>query len=103
MIDPVGLAGVGGVEPVGPNRGRSHGDAGAVAGNFRDLLMKNLEQVNELQRDASEAVEDLTAGRRDDVESVLVATAKADAAFRMLLTVRNKMMDAYNELQSMRV
>ena len=65
--------------------------------------MKNLEQVNELQKDASEAIEDLTSGRRDDVESVLIATAKADAAFQMLLSVRNKMMDAYNELQSIRV
>lgn len=108
MIDPVGLAGAGSVGPIGPGQ---PGDQTKSAqpnqptqpGVFADLLMKNLEQVNELQQDATQAIEDLSTGRRNDVESVLAATAKADAAFRMLLGVRNKMMDAYNELQSIRV
>ncbi|MHC4991295.1 MAG: flagellar hook-basal body complex protein FliE, partial [Planctomycetota bacterium] len=54
-------------------------------------------------RDAKEAVEDLAAGRRDDVEGVILATEKADTAFRMLLAVRNKMMDAYQEIKELRV
>jgi flagellar hook-basal body complex protein FliE len=37
------------------------------------------------------------------VETVLAATAKADLAFRMLLQVRNKVMDSYNELKDVRV
>ena len=48
-------------------------------------------------------VEDLAAGRRNDVESVIIATQKADTAFRMLLQVRNKMMDAYEEIKQVRV
>jgi len=65
--------------------------------------MENLQEVNKLQTDASDAVSDLQAGRRDDVETVLAATAKADLAFRMLLQVRNKVMDSYNELKDVRV
>jgi flagellar hook-basal body complex protein FliE len=70
---------------------------------FRQLLQEQIDKVNQLQRDASEAIEDLAAGRRDDVESVLIATQKADTAFRLLLQVRNKVMDAYDEVKQMRV
>ena len=65
--------------------------------------MGHLNEVNELQQNATEAIEDLTTGRRTDVEGVLVATEQADAAFRMLLQVRNKMIDAYDELRQIRV
>ncbi len=41
-------------------------------------------------------------GRRDDVETVMAATAKADMAFQMLMQVRNKMLDAYEELKQVR-
>jgi flagellar hook-basal body complex protein FliE len=59
--------------------------------------------VNQLQRDATEAMEDLATGGRDDVESVLIATQKADTAFRLLLQVRNKVLDAYEEVKQIRV
>lgn len=78
--------------------------AGAAGGQgFKDLLMQNIEQVNKLQEDATTAIEDLTTGKRDDVESVLLATAKADNAFRLLQQVRNKVFDAYKEIQQLRV
>ncbi len=65
--------------------------------------MENLEEVNRLQQDAEKAIEDLSTGRRDDVANVMTAKAKADLAFKMLLQVRNKLMDAYNEVKEMRV
>ena len=43
------------------------------------------------------------AGRRDDIEGVLIAARKADTAFRMLLQVRNKVLDAYEEVKQLRV
>lgn len=78
---------------------------GQAAGgpSFKQMLQDQIEQVNELQRDAKEAVEDLATGRRDDVESVIIATQKADTAFRMLLQVRNKVMDAYDEIKQLRI
>lgn len=65
--------------------------------------MQNLREVNELQQDATRAVEDLQAGRRTDYEGVILATQKADTAFRMLQSLRNKVVDAYEELKQMRV
>jgi len=102
MHDPVGIIGAGrtpAVLPQGAGRG-----GGAVDGpDFKTFLQEQIAEVNALQQDAKEAVEDLAAGRRDDMESVIVATEKADAAFQMLLAVRNKMMDAYQEIKELRV
>ncbi len=70
---------------------------------FKEVLQNQIEKVNELQRDATAAIEDLAAGRSDDIEGVLIATEKADTAFRLLLQVRNKVLDAYEEVKQMRV
>ena len=70
---------------------------------FKELLTGEIEKVNDLQRDAQRALEDLATGNRDDVEGVLLATQKADTAFKLLLQVRNKVMDAYDEVKQIRV
>ena len=75
----------------------------AGGASFSDMLQEQLDTVNQLQRDAKEAIEDLMSGRRVDVESVMIATQKADTAFRLLLQVRNKVMAAYDELKQIRV
>lgn len=103
MVDPVGL--IGAQQAAGLNPAlRPGGPTPAADGpSFKDVLLDNLNKVNELQQDATHAIEDLQAGRRNDLETVLMATAKADTAFKMLLNVRNKMMDAYNEIREIRV
>lgn len=102
MPDPLGLIGGNGqVSPhVSPN---ARADSAAGAQDFKNLLMKNIEQVNRLQQDAESAIEELAAGRRDDIAGVMIAKQKADLAFKTLLQVRNKLMDAYEEIQQMRV
>ena len=101
MSDPVGL--ISNAGGAGPMRGGKPGEAAADADGFRDLLMANINKVNQLQEDATKAIEDLQTGQRDDVEGVLLATAKADTAFRLLQQVRNKVFEAYREIQQIRV
>lgn len=106
MSDPLGLiqGGAGGVHGPGGMMPRATRPAsGAEGPSFRDVLMKNLEQVNELQQDATRAIEQLQTGERTDVEGVILATQKADLAFRALQSVRNRMMDAVEEIKQMRV
>jgi flagellar hook-basal body complex protein FliE len=100
VSDPVGLIGTGGVGPIRPDRPAV---GSPDQSPFKDLLLKNIREVNRLQADAEEAIEDLQAGRRDDVESVIIATNKADTAFKMLQALRNRVMQAYEEIQQMRV
>ena len=97
MPDPVGLIG-------SINRDLPALTAKPAEGpGFKNLLEEQIDKVNQLQRDATEAIEGLATGQRDDVESVLIATQKADTAFRLLLQVRNKVLDAYEEVKQIRI
>ena len=108
MTDPLGLigrglGGSGGIGGFGPGDA-AQGAGGADGGpSFKDVLMENIKQVNDLQQDATKAVEDLTTGKRNDVEGVMLATQKADTAFKMLVQLRNKMQGAYEEIKQLRV
>ena len=88
--------------PVGPGTGPAQAPETQDA-SFGNLLKGEINKVNELQQDAQIAAEDLAAGRRDDIEGVLYAAKKADTAFKMLLQVRNKVLEAYEEVKQMRV
>lgn len=103
MSDPLGLiSNSGGMQSL-QNTGKAAGAQAQGGPSFKEVLMKNIEQVSKLQQEAEMAVEDLAAGRRDDYQGVMIAKAKADMAFKMLLQVRNKMVDAYEEVKQMRV
>lgn len=105
MSDPVGLIGAGGASPIHPRPGgvKVERDGAAGGPDFAAMLKDNLREVNEMQQDASRAVEDLVSGKRDDLEGVILATEKADIAFKMLQSMRNKVMDAYEEIKGIRV
>ena len=107
MTDPLGLIpgtqGTSPIHPGGPGARRSGGPDQAEGASFKDALMKQLDQVNRLQQDAETAIEDVVAGKRDDLDNVMIAKQKADIAFQMLLQVRNQMMDAYEEIKQIRV
>lgn len=102
MTDPLGLiGGAGGVHNTPLQRPQDKPQPGGPS--FKDVLLKNLEQVNQLQQEATTAIEDLQTGKRDDLEGVLLATQKADLAFKTLLAVRNKVQAAYEEIKQIRV
>ena len=103
MTDPVGLIGNSGALNRDLSQLQNLGQSKETGSSFADTLQEQIDTVNELQRDAKEAVEDMLAGRRVDVESVMIATQKADTAFRLLLQVRNKVLAAYDELKQIRV
>lgn len=104
MSDPVGLIGASGATP-NPFKAQAQRAAGNDGGGapFAQYLKKSLDEVNGLQQDANRAVEDLVSGKRDDLEGVIIATEKADTAFRMLQQMRNKVMSAYEEIKQVRV
>lgn len=69
---------------------------------FGEVLKQALGEVNRMQVDAESAVEDLLTGKRDDVARVMVALQKADLAFETMMQIRNKLLDAYQEIMRMR-
>lgn len=105
MSDPLGLINSPG--PIAPLRPPGVGGPQAqrpIEGpSFKDTLMKEIHEVDQLQEQATRAIEDFSTGRRDDIEGVMQATLQADTAFQMLMQVRNKLMDAYEEVKQIRV
>lgn len=100
--DPLGLiGGAGGAGGAGGLRGAPTPQPKGPG--FKQVLLDELNQANALQQDTTKAVEDLASGKRTDVENVILATQKADNAFRMLQSLRNRVMEAYEEVKQVRV
>lgn len=77
----------------------STGKAGSS--QFGDTFRKYLDEVNQLQQDASQAVQDNVTGTSDDLDGVMAAMEKSDLAFKTLMAIRTKLLDAYEELKNM--
>ncbi len=72
-------------------------------GSFKGFLLDSIREVNSMQQDADQAVEKLVAGEDVNPAEVLTAVQKADIAFKLMMQIRNKMVQAYNDIQSIRV
>ena len=73
------------------------------AGSFKDMLLDSIQDVNNMQQQADQAVETLMTGGEVDPAEVLTAVQKADLAFRLMMQMRNKMMQVYQEVKDIRV
>ncbi|MEX0586089.1 MAG: flagellar hook-basal body complex protein FliE [Pirellulales bacterium] len=71
--------------------------------SFKDVLLESIQEVNRMQADADSAVERLATGDDVNPAEVLTAVQKADLAFRMMMQVRNKLFEAYQEFKDIRV
>ena len=83
--------------------GQSAGGANVSGASFSDMLQNSIEEVSKLQQDASRAVEDLLTQRTENVTGVMTAMEKADLAFKTLLAIRGKLMDAYEEIKNIAI
>jgi flagellar hook-basal body complex protein FliE len=84
-----------------PLMGKPVGQQGETS--FKDFLADSIREVNSMQQDADRAVERLATGEDVTPAEVLTAVQKADIAFRMMMQIRNKIVQAYQEIQNIRV
>jgi flagellar hook-basal body complex protein FliE len=89
------------IPPAGP--GRTDATSSAGTASFQDLLLNSIAETNEHQLNEQSAVEESLSG--GDITQVEVATEmkKADLSLRMMLQIRNKLLEAYNEIKDMRI
>ena len=74
---------------------------GSTSGpSFADMLKDSIGEVSRLQEDATKAVQDLTTGKNENVTGVMTAVEKSDLAFKTLLAIRTKLLDAYEEIKN---
>ncbi len=67
------------------------------------MLFDQVGEVNSMQQSADGMVHEMLTGGNVNQAEVMTAVQKADLAFRMMLQVRNKLMDAYRELQQIQI
>lgn len=97
------MEGVRGVTPVlypAVNTPRAESAEGP---SFRELLLRSIQEVNSMQQAADQAVERLMLGEEVTPAEVLTAVQKADIAFKLMIQIRNKLVQAYQEIQNIRV
>ena len=103
MVNPIQFPGsVPGVKPASP-ASQATPAVEAVGKDFKSILLDSLNEVNRLQTEADKGVQRLLTGESDNVAEVLAAANKAGVAFDLLMEVRNKLTEAYQEIQQMRV
>lgn len=99
MTDPLGIISRVNLPAGVPQKAQQ----GGQGGDFQKELLDEIRKINEMQQDATKATNELLTGQRDDIEGVMIATQKADSAFRMLVALQNKVVGAYDEVRNIRV
>ena len=71
--------------------------------SFADFLKGSVEKVNTMQKEADQAVQDLLVGKDQNIHQVMIAVEKANLSLNMMMQVRNKLMNAYEEIMRTQV
>lgn len=97
------LLGAGQAELVAP--AGAAGGTGAIAGGggFANLLSQKLGGVVDLQNEADAASQAVATGKSSDLAGATVAVEKASIAIDLVSAIRNKAIDAYQEIMRMQV
>jgi flagellar hook-basal body complex protein FliE len=71
--------------------------------SFSDFLSSTLDQVNKAQNAGDTAITKLNTGEAKNLHEVMIAVEKADISLRMLVQMRNKALQAYDEIMRMQI
>jgi flagellar hook-basal body complex protein FliE len=77
--------------------------AAGQPGEFGQVLSGAINSLEGLNNDASASVQKFLTGENEDLHTTILATQKASLAFELGLQVRNKVVDAYQEVMKMQL
>lgn len=101
------IAPIGAIRPLAPVAGAAQAAAPAAATqagpSFAETLQQALAATNDLQLEAGRQAELLAAGLVDDAHTVTIAAERASLALQLTVAVRNKVLEAYQEIMRMQV
>lgn len=75
--------------------------AKSAPAGFAEVLVDVVNSANQDQLHADQLLADFAAGKSQDLQAVVMSTAKADLSFRFFLEMRNKLTESYQELSRM--
>lgn len=71
--------------------------------SFSEILKKSIEQVNDAQLQADSAIKAAIAGQATDIHDTMIAIQKADVSLKLMMEVRNKLLEAYQDIMRTQV
>ena len=71
--------------------------------SFKETMQEFLQDINSMQVKAGKSIEKMAAGEITDVHQVMTTVEEAKVAFNMMMEIRNKVMDAYQEVMRIRL
>jgi flagellar hook-basal body complex protein FliE len=71
--------------------------------SFKETLETFMKDVNNLQRGAEESAQKLISGDVESIHQVMLAMEEANTSFRLMMEMRNKILEAYREVMKMQV
>ncbi|RLG12965.1 flagellar hook-basal body complex protein FliE [Candidatus Pacearchaeota archaeon] len=71
--------------------------------SFKDLLLNKLKEVDKSQKKATQILEALAKEKDMDLTDVVLTISKVEIELRLLLKIRNKIIDAYQEIMRMQI
>lgn len=70
---------------------------------FTDYLSRSIDEVNELLGSADKSAREVAVGKAENLHDAMITMEKAETAFKLLVQVRNKVIDAYQEVMRMQL
>lgn len=70
---------------------------------FTDMLANAISETNKKQVEADRAIEKLSSGEDKNIHEAMITLEKADISVRLLVQMRNKIIEAYQEIMRMQV
>lgn len=94
------LNGVSGVEDA-TSINPAAGSGTETTTSFDNLLSSSLESLNNQQVAANEATTGMVTGEIDNLHNVMIQTTEAQLSLELAIQVRNKAIEAYNDIKNM--
>ncbi len=74
---------------------------GAKKGDFLETLESFYNHVDKQMKEADQKVREFAVGEKQGLHEIMIASEKAGISFKLLLQIRNKLLEAYREIMRM--
>jgi len=78
-------------------------ESGPSKTSFSDHLMDSIKQVDSMQKTADTMATDLVSGKSENIHETMLAASHAELSFNLMVQIRNKGLEAYQEVMRMQV
>jgi flagellar hook-basal body complex protein FliE len=91
------------VNPLGLSTYQALEEKKAKPKGFFEVLLDKVKEVDAKEKEAERAILDLLSGKEVDLVELSMKVSQADVSMKLLLRLRNKALEAYQEIMRMQI